>query len=245
MDRSRLHRYTLMTLAWVLLAAPLLVEAIHADEAPPAEKEGPTAESPKEVEPTGTWTLIAVNRGRTIESTLTLRTSEEGALEGLYARPRREAVVLEGLTYEAPKLTFHRTVRNQRIRFEALLEGDQLKGHHQFGSTKIHVFGGRTEAAIAAARTKAKAYLQEASKRSDDPEEDYERHSNQVKPRDWFPVLDHPQLVKAADSKGVLEKEPVIGITYGGEARAYPVSIMGVHELVNDTCGGVPLAVSW
>jgi hypothetical protein len=38
--------------------------------------------------------------------------------------------------------------------------------------------------------------------------------------------------------------DPVIGIEIGGEAKAYPLVVMGSHELANDVCGGKPIAVS-
>jgi hypothetical protein len=37
----------------------------------------------------------------------------------------------------------------------------------------------------------------------------------------------------------------VIGLVINGEARAYPVRVLALHELVNDVVGGVPVAVSW
>ncbi len=37
----------------------------------------------------------------------------------------------------------------------------------------------------------------------------------------------------------------MIGVAIGDDARAYPIAVMGVHELGNDTCGGTPIAVSW
>jgi hypothetical protein len=37
----------------------------------------------------------------------------------------------------------------------------------------------------------------------------------------------------------------VISIQIGGEARAYPLRIMIWHEIVNDTVGGTPVAVTW
>ncbi len=40
-------------------------------------------------------------------------------------------------------------------------------------------------------------------------------------------------------------EEEVIGLTVGGEARAYPLKIMNWHEVVNDVVGGVPLAVTY
>ena len=69
-----------------------------------------------------------------------------------------------------------------------------------------------------------------------------------VVPRDAFPVFDNPEFVNAqtAELKGyVHNRDPVIGIVINGEAKAYPISTMGIHELGNDTLGGVPIAVSW
>ena len=77
-------------------------------------------------------------------------------------------------------------------------------------------------------------------------EEDYDAHARQVVPRDKFPVLFDPKLASVAQADKVLEDdELVIGVTVGDEAKAYPVHVMGVHELVNDVCGDVPIAASW
>lgn len=70
----------------------------------------------------------------------------------------------------------------------------------------------------------------------------------QVVPRDAFPVFDHPRFVtaKKAEKKGyVHDRDPVIGVVINNEAKAYPIRTMGIHELGNDTLGGVPIAVSW
>jgi hypothetical protein len=37
----------------------------------------------------------------------------------------------------------------------------------------------------------------------------------------------------------------VIGLQINGESRAYPARVLVLHELVNDTLGGTPLAVTW
>ena len=64
--------------------------------------------------------------------------------------------------------------------------------------------------------------------------------------RDAFPVFNNPRMVKAKNvGDDVRRTEPVIGVFLGGQAKAYPISVMGVHELGNDTCGGKPIAVSW
>ena len=77
-------------------------------------------------------------------------------------------------------------------------------------------------------------------------EEDYDAKARQVVPRDKFPVLFDPPMASAEKADEALEDdELVIGVTLGGKAKAYPVHVMGVHELVNDVCGGVPIAASW
>ncbi len=70
----------------------------------------------------------------------------------------------------------------------------------------------------------------------------------QAVPRDAFPVFDDPRMLDAATAEQqrvVHDRDAVIGIAINGDARAYPITIMGVHELGNDTVGGVPIAVSW
>ena len=71
---------------------------------------------------------------------------------------------------------------------------------------------------------------------------------HQAVPRDAFPVFDDPEMVSVAEGESmgvVFDRDPVIGVSLNGEAKAYPVTIMGVHELGNDTVGGVPITVEW
>jgi len=76
--------------------------------------------------------------------------------------------------------------------------------------------------------------------------EDYEANSRRGADRDAFPVLDNPLLVDVAAADEVLSpEEPVIGIRVGKIAHAYPISVMGGIELVNDTIGELPVTVSW
>jgi hypothetical protein len=41
------------------------------------------------------------------------------------------------------------------------------------------------------------------------------------------------------------DKQPVVGVKVGAEARAYPVKFMNYHDVINDTLGGEPIAVVW
>lgn len=66
--------------------------------------------------------------------------------------------------------------------------------------------------------------------------------------RDAFPVFDNPRMLsaKAAEDDGAIyPRDAVIGVAHNGEAKAYPITVMGLHELGNDTIGGVPIAISW
>ena len=66
--------------------------------------------------------------------------------------------------------------------------------------------------------------------------------------RDAFPVFNNPPMLtaRAAEKTGrIFPRDAVIGVVYNGEAKAYPISVMGIHELGNDTIGGKPIAVSW
>ncbi len=66
--------------------------------------------------------------------------------------------------------------------------------------------------------------------------------------RDAFPVFDDPKLLTIAEAEAlgkIDDDEPVIGVATEQEAKAYPISVMGVHELGNDTIGELPIAVTW
>lgn len=64
-------------------------------------------------------------------------------------------------------------------------------------------------------------------------------------PKDGIPAIDDPRFVPAAEADDLQPREPVIQLTVGGETRAYPLSILMFHEIVNDTVAGVPVAVTF
>lgn len=63
-------------------------------------------------------------------------------------------------------------------------------------------------------------------------------------PRDGIPALDAPPHVPIASAPWP-EDEIVLGVALDGAARAYPVSILDWHELVNDELAGRPILVSY
>ncbi len=58
-------------------------------------------------------------------------------------------------------------------------------------------------------------------------------------------VLD-PRLVDVEwANQQMTDLEQVIGVSIGGEHRAYPIYMLSSREIVNDVVGGVPIAVTW
>lgn len=77
---------------------------------------------------------------------------------------------------------------------------------------------------------------------------DYSRVAIQKVPRDGFPVLTNPRMVKPHEAERagwINDAFPVLGIVIGTEARAYPIPKLGFHELVNDLIGDVPVVICW
>jgi len=62
---------------------------------------------------------------------------------------------------------------------------------------------------------------------------------------DDIPPLDHALMIRASDADYLLDTDLVFGIEINGDARAYPLRIMGWHEMVNDVIGGVPVALAY
>ncbi len=60
-----------------------------------------------------------------------------------------------------------------------------------------------------------------------------------------IPSLDFPKMIAAADADYLLPDDLVFGIAINGDIRAYPLRIMGWHEMFNDVIGGVPVALAY
>lgn len=65
-------------------------------------------------------------------------------------------------------------------------------------------------------------------------------------PKDGIPSIDEPQFIPANEADEWLrDREPVVFVQVGDDARAYPIQILMWHEIVNDTVGGEPLMISF
>jgi len=65
-------------------------------------------------------------------------------------------------------------------------------------------------------------------------------------PKDAIPAIDNPQFLNISEADNeYAPDELVIGVEFNGDARAYSISYLSSHEIVNDTVGGVALSVTW
>jgi len=65
-------------------------------------------------------------------------------------------------------------------------------------------------------------------------------------PKDGIPSIDDPVFVPVSEATLYADQEPVIEIPLEGlEPRAYPLSVLMFHEIVNDIVSGRPLAITY
>lgn len=63
--------------------------------------------------------------------------------------------------------------------------------------------------------------------------------------KDGIPSLDNPTLISASSASYLKGNDLVFGVAINGDVRAYPLRIMGWHEMFNDVIGGVPVALAY
>lgn len=97
------------------------------------------------------------------------------------------------------------------------------------------------------------AFAQTPADRREWPKTDFSKRTVELAeiesggpPKDGIPAIDRPRFVGTPAARAWLKpKEPVIVLRMGKDVRAYPLQILMYHEIVNDTAGGVPVAVTF
>ncbi len=97
-----------------------------------------------------------------------------------------------------------------------------------------------------------------ASWRSEWPRTEFAKHSvsfAEIKsggpPKDGLPSIDNPHFASLVAGRAsgwtsrLTNNEPVISLSINGVSRAYPLRILIWHEIVNDTVGARPVAVTY
>jgi hypothetical protein len=90
------------------------------------------------------------------------------------------------------------------------------------------------------------------------PRTDFSRHDvplAEIKsggpPKDGIPAIDAPRFERLLGGKStgwsasIGDTEPVIGVSIGDDARAYPLRILIWHEIANDVVGDTPVVVTY
>ncbi len=63
---------------------------------------------------------------------------------------------------------------------------------------------------------------------------------------DSIPAILEPEFVTVQEAENWMAlDEQVLGLSVDGDHRAYSVPMLSSHEIVNDTVGGVPVAITW
>ena len=73
---------------------------------------------------------------------------------------------------------------------------------------------------------------------------DLPREFRQLLPRGRIAAINKPQFV-TADKARISGDSWVLGVVMNGEARAYSLTLLNSHEIVNDTFGDKPVAAVW
>ena len=63
---------------------------------------------------------------------------------------------------------------------------------------------------------------------------------------DAIPATLDPEFASVSEAEEwMAPSEQVIGLSINGDHRAYSIPLLSRHEIVNDTVGGKPVAVTW
>jgi hypothetical protein len=63
--------------------------------------------------------------------------------------------------------------------------------------------------------------------------------------RGKFQTLTDPKVVPMDELTGIDDDDEVLGLTLGGESRAYPARFISWHHIVNDMLGGKPVCITY
>ncbi len=63
--------------------------------------------------------------------------------------------------------------------------------------------------------------------------------------RDLFIAADDPRCVPADEARFLGPEDEVLGLIVGGQARAYAITMLSYHHVVNDVIEGIPVAVTY
>ena len=63
--------------------------------------------------------------------------------------------------------------------------------------------------------------------------------------QDGIPVVVNPEFIPASAATFLKEDELVLGVVLEGQAKAYPIRILGQYEVINDRLADTALSATW
>lgn len=66
----------------------------------------------------------------------------------------------------------------------------------------------------------------------------------QYRAKDSRPAITNPEFVSAEETQ-MAAGTMGMGVAVGGESKFYPLHLLSYHQIVNDTCGGKPIACTY
>lgn len=63
-------------------------------------------------------------------------------------------------------------------------------------------------------------------------------------PKDGIPSIDDPNFIPASEA-AIDNSDRILGVMYNGIAKAYPISILNYHEIVNDRFADAPVVITY
>ncbi|MES9860025.1 MAG: DUF3179 domain-containing (seleno)protein, partial [Candidatus Thiodiazotropha sp. 4PDIVS1] len=64
-------------------------------------------------------------------------------------------------------------------------------------------------------------------------------------PRDGIPAIDQPEFVSSDEADFLTPDDRILGVVRNGVAKAYPISILNWHEIVNDVFDDEPVVITF
>ena len=219
----------------------------------------------------GPWSMTTQLEEREISATMTLLRGDDGGLQGQWNSQGRE-MELTNITVEGDRIRFDREIPGGAVlHFEGTLSEETIEGAWSgpFGEAPCSGERGGAEAELEADPDAIpdqhdQPIVEEDGRRllwaNEDDEGNvdwFDMTDSTIDPvrfqfgigKDTIDSVDRPQFVPIDDprlpERGVTRETEVLGVEIDGIARAYPVVLMDLHEVVNDRFGDKAFAILW
>ncbi|MCP3982128.1 MAG: DUF3179 domain-containing protein [bacterium] len=218
----------------------------------------------------GTWSVTTLLGDQEMQATMTLERDDLGGLNGVWVS-RGMQMDLRNIAVDGNRISFDREIPGGTlIHFEGELDGDAFEGTWRGPFGDARSIGLRGDAPTSGTESDTIPDLHDrpiveedgrtklwAAEDDEGNVEWFDMTGAEIDPyrfqfgigKDTIPSIDRPEYVPPDDprlaSRGVTLETEVLGVEIDGIARAYPVAVMDMHEVVNDDFGGKAFAVLW